>query len=284
MSGMEKWLVISACQAIGLGNCIQSLVSDVIVTGLDIALFNSDPKRFGNEMRSYSKLFLNPGVAHLLPPGEIDKIPDRVAVPAVFFRPYHPDLVYLECDGKVLRGPQGDYHSAIAYGCFSKGMSVSDTLRYFNGSFYERCGYMSLWIPERERLIGEMAASGIDIADPLRCWGRNRAFMHSSNHPHIHVLHDIARELVRMQDRTPVAGGIIPHDNLQLAECFAVYPEIGETLGIEGSYIFKGDTYRPVDLIEFVTKSFEIYGSFPQGSIVPYAHYKEYVDSVSKHL
>lgn len=281
---MEKWLVISACQATGLGNCIQSLVSDVVVTALDIALFNSDPKRFVEEMSNYSKLFLNPGVADLLPPGGIDKIADRIAVPAVFFRPYHPDLVYLECDGQVLRGPLGDYHSAIAYGCFSKGMSVSDTLRYFNGGFYERCGYTSLWLPERERLVREMAASGIDIADPLRRWGRSRAFMHSSNHPHIHVLHDIARELVRMQGRTPVAGGVIPHDNLQLAECFAVYPEIGEALGVEGSYIFKGDTYRPLDLIEFVTKSFEIYSSFPQGTVLPFAYFKEYVDAVSKHL
>ncbi|WP_340268725.1 WcbI family polysaccharide biosynthesis putative acetyltransferase [Sphingobium mellinum] len=281
---MEKWLVISACQTVGLANCIQSLVPDVLVTGIDFAQFNSDPKRFGNEMSSYSKLFINPGVSDLLPADEIDKIADHVAAPAVFFRAYHPDLVYLERDGKVLLGPLGDYHSAIAYACYMNGMSISDTLRHFNGSFYERCGYMSIWVSERDRLIREMADSGIDIADPIRRWGRDHPFMHSSNHPRIHALHDVAKELVRMQGRTPISGGIIPHDNLQLAPHFAIYPEIGEELGVEGSYIFKNDTYRPIDLNEFIIKSFEVYDSDPRNPIVPHPHYKSYVDSVSKHL
>lgn len=284
MPAMEKWLVISACQTVGLANCIQSLVSDVIVTGVDFHQFNSDRKRFGNEMRSYSKLFINPGVTDLLQGGEIDKIADHVAAPAIFFRAYHPDLVYLEREGKFLLGPLGDYHSAIAFACYTKGMSIPDTLRHFNGGFFERCGYMSVWVSERDRLVKEMAASGIDIADPIRRWGRERSFMHSSNHPRIHALYDVAKELVRMQAKTPVSGGIIPHDNLQVAPHFAIYPEIGEALGVEGSYVFKNDNYRPIDLNEFITKSFAVYDACPRGSIVPHPHYRTYVEAAAEHL
>lgn len=280
MADMEKWLVISACQSVGLANCIQSLVKDVNVTGMDYIIYNKNKKIIRNDIQKYSKIFINSGIKELISSDDINLIKEHIECPSVFFRAYHPDTIYLEYEKKPINDPLSDYHSAICYACFTKGMSIADTLRHFNGNFFERCGYMSLWVPERERLINEMKSAGIDISEPIRRWGRERAFMHSMNHPLIHVLHDIAAELVRMQGRPPLNGGFIPHDNLLTGPQFAVYPEIAESLGVPGSYIFKGYDYRPIDLVEFITKSFEIYNKFPRGSITPHPHFQENLDNV----
>lgn len=275
---MEQWLVISNCQTFGLANCLQAQVDDIMVTGVDTLLFNSDPDRFNAEMQRYSRLFIAEGVKGEMPLARFDPIARHIPLPMLSCRAFHPDLVYLLHDGHPVTGPTGDYHSAIAYACFLKGLSVADTLRRFTGSFFERCGYMALWLPERDRLVAELASFGLDIAQPIRTWGRQGAFMHSINHPRINVLYDIASELLRSQGRTPFAPGIIPHDNLSTGACFAVYPEIGEALGVPGSYTFKGVVnYRAIDLTAFVAGCFESYHRFAPGTIEAHPEFKEQI-------
>ncbi|AHE56567.1 WcbI family polysaccharide biosynthesis putative acetyltransferase [Sphingomonas sanxanigenens] len=279
---MEQWLVISNCQTFGLANCLQAQVSDVQVTGVDTLLFNSDPDRFNATMDKYSTLFIADGVKGEIASARIDAIPDHVALPMVTCRVFHPDLVYLQHDGRPVVGPVGDYHSAIAYACFRAGMSVADTVLRFNGSFLERCGYMAMWLPERDRLVEDLATFGLDVAAPIRTWGRHEAFMFSINHPRIHVLHDIAAELLRAQGRPPFPGGIIPHDNLATGAAFAVYPEIGETLGVAGSYVFKDvGSYRPVDLEGFVAGCFASYERIGAAAIAPHPQFAQHVDYVA---
>lgn len=280
-SSMEQWLVISNCQTFGLANCLQAQVADVQVTGVDTLLFNSDPDRFNADMDKYSTLFISDGVKAEIPSARIDAIADHVALPMLTFRAFHPDLVYLQHDGRPVVGPVGDYHSAIAYACFRAGLSVADTAARFNGSFLERCGYMAMWVPERDRLVDEIADFGLDIAAPIRTWGRHGAFMFSINHPCIHVLHNIASELLRAGGRTPVSGGIVPHDNLATGAAFAVYPEIGEALGVPGSYAFKDvGSYRPIDLEDFIAGCFASYGRIGAASIAPHPQFAQQVDYV----
>jgi hypothetical protein len=282
MSFMEQWLVISNCQTFGLANCLQAQASDVLVTGVDTLLFNSDPERFNGEMERYSTLFIADGVKQELTSARIDAIPEHVPLPMFTCRAFHPDLVYLLQDERPVTGPAGDYHSAIAYACFLAGMSVADTLGRFTGSLLERCGYMGMWLPERDRLVKELAGFGLDIGLPIRTWGRKGAFMYSINHPRIHVLHDIAAELLRARDRTPFPDGIVPHDNLATGAGFAVYPEIGEALGVAGSYAFKDvGSYRPIDLASFVTGCFESYARFAPGSIKPHPQFRQQLDYIA---
>ncbi|MBY8823045.1 WcbI family polysaccharide biosynthesis putative acetyltransferase [Sphingomonas colocasiae] len=281
MSFMEQWLVISNCQTFGLANCLQAQADDVLVTGVDTLLFNSDPERFNSEMERYSKLFIADGVKAELASARIDRIADHIALPMFTCRAFHPDLVYLLHDGRPVGGPAGDYHSAIAYACFLKKMSVADTIQRFTGSFLERCGYMGMWLPERDRLIGELAGLGLDISLPIRSWGRQGAFMYSINHPRIHVLHDIAAELLRALNKKPFANAIVPHDNLAAGAGFAVYPEIGEALGVPGSYTFKNvGSYRPLDLASFLTGCFESYERLAAGSIEPHPLFQRQIDHI----
>lgn len=281
-SSMEQWLVISNCQTFGLAHCLQAQVADVQVTGVDSLLFNTAPDRFNAQMDKYTTLFIADGVKSEIPSARIEAIPEHVPLPMFTCRAFHPDLVYLLHNGHPVVGPVGDYHSAIVYACFRAGMSAADTALQFNARFLERCGYMGMWLPERDRLVEELADFGLDIAVPIRTWGRRAAFMYSINHPRIHVLHDIAAELLRARGRRPFPGGIMPHDNLATGAAFAVYPEIGEALGVPGSYVFKNvGSYRPVDLDSFIAGCFATYERIGRASIEPHPQFVTQVDYVT---
>lgn len=282
---MEQWLVISNCQTVGLSNCLQAQAINIQITGVDAQMFKSDPDRFNFEMGKYSTLFIDEGTKSLIASPWINDIPNHVALPVVIFRAFHPDIVYLLHDGVAVEGAAHHYHSAIVYACFRAGMSIKETISRFNGNFMERCGYMNMWLPERDRLVEEFSGFGIDIAAQIRTWGRHGAFMHSINHPRIHVLHDIAAELLRARGCTPFPGSVMPHDNLAAGALFAVYPEIGEVLGVAGSYVFKDiHSYRPVDLKGFITGSFECYERIGRGSIVLPPDVEPHIDHIARLL
>ena len=105
--------------------------------------------------------------------------------------------------------------------------------------------------------------------------------MHSINHPRIHVLYDIASNLLAAQGKKPIEG-VIPHDNLMLGAVFAVYPEIGEALGVHGSYLFKNvGNYTPIELADFVAGCFGNYEKFPRGTIQPHPEFRRQVDYIA---
>nr|WP_086494336.1 WcbI family polysaccharide biosynthesis putative acetyltransferase [Novosphingobium panipatense] len=188
------------------------------------------------------------------------------------FRAYHPDLTYLKHNDSLVDGPTNHYHSAIVYACFKAGLDQADTLKRFNGGFFERCGYLGLWQSERDRLVEEVNTTGVDIAASIRRWGREDAFMYSINHPKIRVLRDIASQLIKRQGRKPIPG-ISPHDNLASGPHFAVYPEIAESLGVKGEYVFKNvDSYRPFGLEQFVHQSFDVYAGLDPQGMMPHQH------------
>ena len=265
---MERWIVISNCQTFGLANSLQVQADDIEVVGVDTYLFNSDPDRYNEELSQSSLLICANGVESYMPRADFTRAAARRVVPTISIRAYHPDLVYLSHNDKLVDGPSSDYHSAIVFAAFTKGMTVHDTQLLFNGKFYERCGYFDLWLHERDRQIQDFKEYGLDISIPIRRWGRNQAFMYSINHPRIVCLYDIATEILRLTGRSPKIGDLIPSDNLAIGAYFPVYPEIAENLGVKGNYRFKPiGTYRSIGLSEYISNCFSVYERLPKGEI-----------------
>jgi len=260
----ERWLVISNCQTHGFANSLQALVPEVEVRSMYPHTFNNAPFRNNRLFSQYDRLFISTGIELTMPRAKLDRIPQHTALPWFGFRAYHPDLVYAQCNGIPFKSPADDYHSGIALAAYRRGLSVADTRRLFTSRVFEACGFMDWWEPERDCMIKHLEETGIDITKQINRWGRDDAFMYSNNHPKIRVLFDIARELVKNLGREPLAGATMPHDNLAFASGFAVYPEIGECLGVPGAYLFKTfDTYRQINLDEFLAGSFASYDRFP---------------------
>jgi hypothetical protein len=191
-------------------------------------------------------------------------------IPGVLFRAYHPDLCYASSGDRMLTGPADAYHSMIAIAAYNRGLSVDATLQLFSAKSYEACGYMDLWRSECEALLAAFRAIDIDLTADLRRWGANKAFMYSINHIRIDCLYDIARAYLLREKVEVLDSDVMPPDNLVQGACFPVYPEIGELLGVEGSYTFKRmDAYRRFTLEEFVRGSFDLYSRLGVGNVVP---------------
>jgi hypothetical protein len=96
--------------------------------------------------------------------------------------------------------------------------------------------------------------------------------MHTIDHPKIHCLYDVARIVMASMGVSCVEAEILPQDNLTVGSAWAVYPEIGEYLGVEGSYRFKRfGAYRHIGLKQMIAESYALYEQEPSGAIHPVA-------------
>tara|TARA_A100001391_G_scaffold1033_8_gene1520 strand:- start:5546 stop:6394 length:849 start_codon:yes stop_codon:yes gene_type:complete len=282
---MQRWLVMSNCQTIGLANCLQAQTAQVSVAGLDPAGFNARRWQANARMKRFNKLLIAPSIKSEVPKARLDQIGSHVSLPTIAFRGYHPDLIYLSNRDKPLSGPVSHYHSAITFACFEKGISPTDAQSYFTGQFFEQCGYFAIWADERERLLADFRSHGLDIAPYFTSWGRTKAFMYSYNHPRIEPLYDMASVLLEGQGVTQSRSDLMPRDNLANSAIFAVYPEIGEATGVRGQYQFRavGD-YRPIGLTEYIGRSYDVYQRAPAGELRPFPEFKEQVDRIKQLL
>ena len=152
----------------------------------------------------------------------------------------------------------------------------------FNRETYAACGYLNRWTAARDALISHFSAVGLDVGQAVRRWGRNGAFMYSTNHPRVHVLYDIARLYLEREGYTARVSDVMPSDNLAHGGVFPVYPEIGEVLGVPGSYLFKrAYTYTQLGLRQYVEECFAVYDAYPPGALRTHDVFRESFERVA---
>jgi hypothetical protein len=261
----NRWLLLFNCQAIGLGNCLNLLSQRARVDVYDPVSFEAAGPALLARLGDYRQLLVRANAP------EMRAFPSHVRravrqVPSVLFHGYHPDFCYLAESGPLSQGPLGHYHSAIVYAAFQCGLDEAQARDLFNGEVYEKLGYYDAWSVERARTISEFELWGFDIRQHFVDWTRDGPFMHSTNHPRIAVLRDLARMLLEQAGEPAAKTALLPHDNLAGGPCLPVYPEIGLRLGVEGNYVFKngGVAYRTFGLEEFIARSFEVYRGQPE--------------------
>lgn len=266
---MERWLLISNCQTTGLSNAFQMVNPNFHVTPMDIWSFTRDIEGAVASFGEYFRVLVSQEVLNLKG-CDFSSAPNLTKIPNVFFSAYHPDCVYAVDDNGPLKGALDAYHSLIVIAAYRRGLSQEDAIALFRGDFYERCGFMDYWVPQRDRLISDFSAHGFNIEHEVRRWGRQQSFMHTIDHPKIHCLYDVARVIMGSMGVPCVEANIVPHDNLKAGSAWAVYPEIGEHLGVEGSYRFKRfGSYRHIGLKELVAESYDLYERSLPGTVAP---------------
>lgn len=266
---MERWLLISNCQTTGLSNAFQMVNPHFSVTPLDIWSFRRDIEGAIATFGNYFRVLVSPEILNL-EGADFSSAPNLTVIPSVFFSAYHPDCVYAADANGPLKGPLDAYHSLIVIAAYRCGLSQEDAIALFRGDFYERCGFMDYWAPQRDRLIGDFAGHGFNIQHEVRRWGRQQSFMHTIDHPKIHCLYDVARVIMASMGVPCVEANLVPHDNLKAGSAWAVYPEIGEHLGVEGSYRFKRfGAYSHIGLKELVAESYALYEQSPVDAVEP---------------
>ena len=267
MSAPERWILVSNCQTYGLAHSLQMLASDVVVTPVDVGQYAQDLDRYNAAFADYDRVLAGDS-ARNLPGADFSRARRLDKTPELAFSAYQPDMTYVVRGDAFVRGPLDVYHSALGFAAHRRGLSVEQALPLFRGEVYAACGHLDRWAPARDGLVAYCASMDLDVSSAVRRWGRERAFMYSSNHPRIHVLFDVARLILEREGRSAHVTDLSPHDNLANGGVYPVYPEVGEALGVPGAYLFKrGDSYSLIDLRRFLEECWAAYDAHPPGAL-----------------
>jgi hypothetical protein len=150
----------------------------------------------------------------------------------------------------------------IAFAAFNAGFDAARTRRLFRREVFDMCGYFARWDGERDQLLRTFSMYGLDLSSHFRKWSRGESFMYGIDHAKARPIHDIAHAFLVQQGLDISETDIIPADTIANGACYPIYPEIGEALGIKGSYMFKlPHTYKLISLEQFIELSFNAYRS-----------------------
>lgn len=197
----------------------------------------------------------------------------RLVIPPFYFRAYHPDSFHLQCGDRPVPSVlgSGNLHSRIAATAFLLGMTQGNAASQFNAKVYERCGYFSVFEPERDGLLERFAAQGIALASAFDGWVRSGNFLHTYNHPRAFVFNDILLQFLagRLIDSAKAQSAdaslaSIP-DYLEPSIRWPVYPELARHYGFESALTWRtGEVAGAQSILreDFVGRSFEIFSSF----------------------
>lgn len=279
----ERWVVISNCQSFGLANSIECLAKTVECTACDVW-------EFGRIVANDPDHFMQYDFALLLPEAlrwegfDQARMPPYKTVPAFHFNAYHPDSVYVQADGQAFKGVVDAYQSMIALAAYKEGLDAERAATFYNADIYRAGGFFDQWEPDRDRLVRVYREFGIDIGPIFVRRARGRPIMHTINHPVIEVLFDVAREVLLQLDQPIFTDVAPPPDNLAPV-VWPIYPEIGETMGVGGSYLFKpAERHKPLELIEFVGESLRLFSEWDRSQLRVTRKLEPALQSIRRHM
>ncbi|MFT4183525.1 MAG: WcbI family polysaccharide biosynthesis putative acetyltransferase [Rhizobium sp.] len=276
---MEAWLIISNAQTLGLANSMRLLSNDIRIDQADVWTLRGNLDKFSETIPTYDRVVIHPQIEHGFCDFSAAKQLSRI--PSIQFDAYHPDVCFVTARRQLLNGPIGAYQSMIVLAAFQLGLDVEKTRRLFRRDIFERCGFFSRWEGERKQLLERFAAHGLDMSAPFRAWSRGESFMYGIDHSKARPIHDIAHVFLQQCGIETNQTDIVPADTIMVGACFPVYPEVAETLGVEGSYMFKPHKeYKLLSLEAFIEQSFAAYAKYSLEEIAPDARFAERCDRV----
>lgn len=197
---------------------------------------------------------------------------DVVEIPIIVFPAFHPDLVYVldAADPMRTRAVQsgtGDYHSALAVFAYLEALPPEAVRRLLSPAVFQALGYFDLWAESAAALVETGRQAGHDLSADLVRWTRRGAFMHSTNHPKMHVAADLARGLLVRAGLVPLEADLDAYlpDEFIRQGTWPVYPALAELYGVPGSEVFLTQGIRTraaprtMSLEAFVAASFASY-------------------------
>lgn len=254
-----KFGVYGNCQACDFGACLDVLVPD---SKADVFLA-SDSSRIPDPAE-YDIFFAQSSFLRRHP----DRRHDNLRLyPTVAFTGFHPDCMYLFPNMKVIRSPLGDYHSSLVASCFILGTPAHEVSSWINAEKFMDVGYFAEFARAKRFLLESALSVGFDLNDRFEEWMKRRiAFVHTINHPAIHVTYDICR-LALIKEGLDFQDEIsLPQDRLGEAVSWPVYGPVARHLGIAEQPLFKFAQKEAARLgreamsfDEFVAESYRIY-------------------------
>jgi len=287
--------VLYNCQHQGLANGLQALMPDANVISYELSVLKSPElqEQAATALGSCDTVVCAPidqkwgSLSNQALGAEVQRI---CIIPPISFAGFHPDMIYVITSEGHLSGATGPYHSRIVIASYLEKLSVSQTTELFNRFVFVNLGYLQAFEQAVEFLISRYKQYNVDLGSYIECWRTKGCFMHSINHPKIHVLCDLAIIFCKMMGigvEENLANFEMVPDNLSNHPKHPVFPQIASKLGISGSCLFKpandlvGRGFKVLPLDAFIDQQFATYSKVPREHLIAADGVQRAVDLLS---
>jgi len=234
-------------------------------------LVSHDPKALFGELSEHLKdpedtVFLHESVREILmvndPLVKFDR-PENIYIPSISFAAFHPDIQYAFVNGLVIKsGLESDWNSRVMLWAYLNGLTQGETEKLFREEVFQALGYFDEWYRSSETLKRSFDTCGFDYGRWLRSVQRTGVFMYGINHP---------MQIGLSQLAVQIAEKVFPNSHVVIEDLhtfttdylshivWPVYPEIGDHLGVEGSYHWRV-ARKHASLPEFIELCFSAWG------------------------
>jgi hypothetical protein len=185
--------------------------------------------------------------------------PENIYIPTISFAAFHPDIQYGFVGGAVVKsGLDRDWNSRIILWAYLNGLSQGATENLFREDVFQALGYFDEWDKSSETLKKSFDSCGFDYGRWIRSVQRTGVFMYGINHP---------MQIGLSQLAVQIAEKIFPNSHVAIEDLhtfttdylsrivWPVYPEIGDRLGVEGSYHWRV-AHKHASLTQFIELCF----------------------------
>lgn len=256
--------VLGNCQSGGIADSLELLSNG---STIDYSVVSNDPKVLFRQLSEHLK---QPGYTLIMHQSVRDVIlgndflskfdmPENIYIPTITFAAFHPDIQYGFVNGAVVKnGLDSDWNSRIILWSYLKGLSPGETEYLFCEDVFQALGYFDEWEKSSKNLQASFDECGFDYGRWIRSVQRTGVFMYGINHPMQICLSHLAIQ---------IAEKVFPNSHVLVEDLhtfttdylshiiWPVYPEIGDHLGVEGSYHWRV-ARRHSSLTEFIELCF----------------------------
>ncbi|BEV01868.1 GSCFA domain-containing protein [Novosphingobium olei] len=262
-SQIETITVLGNCQGDTLAACLRRMLPGVPVDyvryhdDVDVASMLSAEKRrlvlAQNPIMSFASDVESARGTHQV-----------IDFPAIVHAGFHPDLIRPKTASRLVKGPLGSNHSAIAIYGFLRGLDERQTEALFCNDVFQLLGYYDAMAESNAHLCRQFARfdlAGSAELDDLLAGG---CFMHNTLHPKLGVIAMMARLLLGKAGITPQVHypENLMADELANNVIWPIYPEIAKHFKVTGGeyvFQFKPSPRHTYDLRSFIAASYEAY-------------------------
>ena len=256
--------VLGNCQVGGIADSLELISNGSACRGI---LVSNDPRVLFDELSGYFEnsenvVLMHESVKEIIATNDsLSEFarPENVYIPSISFSAFHPDIQYVFCDGSVVKsGLDSDWNSRIMLWAYSQGLSKRETENLFREEVFQALGYFDEWERSSETLRKSFDDCGFDYGRWVRSVQRTGVFMYGINHP---------MQIGLSQLAVQIAEKVFPNSRVVIEDLhtfttdylshivWPVYPEIGDRLGVEGSYHWRV-ARKHASLTEFIELCF----------------------------
>ncbi len=257
-------VILGNCQVGGIADALELLSNGSAVEGV---LVSNDPATLLGELSEQFKnqeniILMHESVRQIIAVNELlseFSRPGNIYIPTISFAAFHPDIQYAFVEGLVVKsGLDSDWNSRLMLWAYLNRLSEKNTEKLFREDAFEALGYFEEWDNSTNTLRKSFDECGFDYGRWIRSVQRTGVFMYGINHPMQIGLSQLAIQ---------IAEKVFPNSHVEIEDLhtfttdylshivWPVYPEIGDHLGVEGSYHWRV-ARKHASLTEFIELCF----------------------------